>query len=86
MSVLVTPRLIKKTLRCLNRLEEFVLREMENFLTDLDRKHPLRIAVSSIQDLGVNEWDTGDGEGDQLCFGLLLFGGFITFLCLVFSL
>lgn len=44
------------------QFEEFALQEMDALLVELDRNHPLRIAVSSVRDLGVNDWETEDGE------------------------
>lgn len=57
------PDIDKEDIALYEQFEEFALQEMDKLLLDLDRNHPLRIAVSSVRDLGVNEWDTeDDGE------------------------
>ncbi|KAF9445877.1 ARM repeat-containing protein [Macrolepiota fuliginosa MF-IS2] len=56
------PDVDKDDIALYEQFEEFALQEMDKLLTDLDRNHPLRIAVSSVRDLGVNDWDADEGE------------------------
>ncbi|KXN84686.1 Importin subunit beta-3 [Leucoagaricus sp. SymC.cos] len=56
------PKADKEDIALYEQFEEFALQEMDKLLVDLNRNHPLRIAVSSVRDLGINEWDTDGGE------------------------
>ncbi|XP_006460617.1 hypothetical protein AGABI2DRAFT_220702 [Agaricus bisporus var. bisporus H97] len=56
------PDIDREDIALYEQFEEFELQEMDKLLKDLDRNHPLRIAVSSVRELGVNEWDVEEGE------------------------
>lgn len=56
------PDVDKEDIALYEQFEEFALQEMDKVLEELDRNHPLRIAVSSVRDLGVNDWDSDEGE------------------------
>jgi hypothetical protein len=57
------PDVDKEDIVLYEQFEEFSLQEMDKMLGDFDRNHPLRIAVSSVRELGVNEWEEEeDGE------------------------
>ncbi|KAH7909589.1 ARM repeat-containing protein [Hygrophoropsis aurantiaca] len=55
---------IKKEMSLMEELEEFALEDMERLLKMLDPQHPLLIAVSSVRELGINQYDSED-EGDS---------------------
>ncbi|KAF9218740.1 ARM repeat-containing protein [Gyrodon lividus] len=50
----------REELALLEEMEEFALEDMERLLKMLDGQHPLLIAVSSVRELGFNQWDSED--------------------------
>ncbi|KAI6101042.1 armadillo-type protein [Pisolithus croceorrhizus] len=44
------------------RWKDFALEDMEKLLRLLDPQHPLLIAVASVRDLGLNQWETEDDD------------------------
>jgi hypothetical protein len=53
------PDVDKEDIALYEQFEEFVLQEMDKVLQELDRNHSLRIAVSSVRDLGSDETEDG---------------------------
>jgi hypothetical protein len=56
----------REDLALLEEMEDFALEDMGKMLQYLDVNHPLLIAISSVRELGFNQWDDdeeGDGEG-----------------------
>ena len=50
----------------LEEMEDFALEDMAKMLQCFDPNHPLLIAISSVRELGFNQWDSeddGDSEG-----------------------
>lgn len=56
----------REELALLEEVEEFALEDMEKLLKMLDGQHPLLVAVSSVRDLGFNQWDSEE-ERDSDC-------------------
>ena len=57
----------KEDVSLYEQLEEFMLQEMERLLSELldgNEKQVLRIAISSVRDLGLNDWDDDDNDND----------------------
>ncbi|KAG0701167.1 ARM repeat-containing protein [Suillus ampliporus] len=50
----------REELALLEEVEEFALEDMEKLLKMMDGQHPLLVAVSSVRDLGFNQWDSED--------------------------
>jgi hypothetical protein len=48
----------------LEEMEDFALEDMAKMLQSFDKDHPLLIAVSSVRELGFNQWDSED-ESDS---------------------
>jgi len=48
----------------LEEMEDFALEDMGKMLQAFDANHPLLIAISSVRELGLNQWDSED-EGDS---------------------
>ena len=57
----------KEDISLYKQLEEFMLQEMKRLLSELldgNEKQVLRIAISSVRDLGLNDWDDDDNDND----------------------
>jgi importin-5 len=62
----------KEDLALLEEMEDFALEDMGKMLQYFDPNHPLLIAISSVRELGFNQWgddddddDDGEGEGED---------------------
>lgn len=54
----------REDMALLEEMEDFALEDMTKMLTCFDPNHTLLIAVSSVRELGFNQWDSED-EGDD---------------------
>lgn len=54
----------REDLALLEEMEDFALEDMAKMLQVFDPNHPLLIAISSVRELGFNQWDSED-EGDS---------------------
>lgn len=54
----------KEDMALLEEMEDFALEDMGKMLFCFDPNHPLLVAVSSVRELGFNQWDSED-EVDQ---------------------
>ena len=57
----------KEDVSLYKQLEEYMLQKMERLLSELlygNEKQVLRIAISSVRDLGLNDWDDDDNDND----------------------
>jgi hypothetical protein len=52
----------KEDMALLEEMEDFALEDMAKMLQMFDPNHPLLIAVSSVRELGFNQWDSEDEE------------------------
>lgn len=52
----------REDLALLEEMEDFALEDMEKLLRLLDPQHPLLIAVASVRDLGLSQWETEDDD------------------------
>jgi importin-5 len=55
----------KEDLALLEEMEDFALEDMGKMLQYFDPNHPLLIAISGVRELGFNQWDDDDGEGEE---------------------
>lgn len=55
-----TPEDDREELALLEEVEEFALEDIEKLLKMMDGQHPLLVAISSVRDLGVSQWDSED--------------------------
>lgn len=53
----------KDDMALLEEMEDFALEDMGKMLTTFDPNHPLMVAVSSVRELGINQWES-DEEGE----------------------
>lgn len=52
----------KEGMALVEEMEDFALEDMSRMLQNFDPNHPLLVAVSSVRDLGFNDWDNEDED------------------------
>ncbi|KAF8637449.1 hypothetical protein AX17_002814 [Amanita inopinata Kibby_2008] len=62
--VATDPEMDKEDMALVEEFEDFALEDMAKLLAMFDPNHPLLVAVSSVRDLGVSDWDSDD-DGDE---------------------
>ncbi|KAJ6514536.1 armadillo-type protein [Mycena vulgaris] len=55
----------KEDIALLEEIEDFALEDMTKMLAVFDANHPLLIAVSSVKDLGLNQYDSDEDGNDE---------------------
>ncbi|KAJ7185708.1 armadillo-type protein [Mycena filopes] len=55
----------REDMALLEEIEDFALEDMAKMLGVFDANHPLLVAVSSVKDLGFNQYDSDDEEGNE---------------------
>ncbi|KAJ7634928.1 armadillo-type protein [Roridomyces roridus] len=55
----------REDMALLEEIEDFALEDMAKMLTIFDPSHPLLVAVSSVKDLGFNQYDSDEDRDDE---------------------
>ncbi|KAJ6487827.1 armadillo-type protein [Mycena sanguinolenta] len=55
----------REDMALLEEIEDFALEDMAKMLTGFDANHPLLVAVSSVKDLGFNQYDSDEDGNDE---------------------
>ncbi|KAJ7906329.1 armadillo-type protein [Mycena leptocephala] len=55
----------REDMALLEEIEDFALEDMAKMLTVFDTNHPLLVAVSSVKDLGFNQYDSDEDGNDE---------------------
>jgi hypothetical protein len=55
----------REDMALLEEIEDFALEDMAKMLTVFEANHPLLVAVSSVKDLGFNQYDSDEDGNDE---------------------
>ncbi|EGO00640.1 hypothetical protein SERLA73DRAFT_166917 [Serpula lacrymans var. lacrymans S7.3] len=55
----------KHELALIEEMEDFALEDMGKMVKQLDQKHPLLVAISSVRELGCSKWDSDEDDRDS---------------------
>jgi hypothetical protein len=55
----------KEDMALFEEIEDFALEDMAKMLGSFDANHPLLVAVSSVKDLGFNQYDSEEDDGND---------------------